>query len=245
MILEIAGTLLTIGAVAVPSWLYHNERINKNKIELQYRIHIAQVLGHAATLRDYETGEHNFRVTYIASCFGEDLGLDNITLQHLMKGAFLHDVGKIGIKDSILLKNGPLDAQEREEMQFHPILGEELLVNMPWFKNAVEVVKYHHEKYDGSGFPEKLKGKDIPYLARIFAIIDVFDALMHARPYKKAFSLEETLKILKDGSSTHFDPELLETFLLNVQKYHKDIANKTEKELQAMLETKRKKVFGI
>ena len=245
MIFETTSLLLTIGAIAVPSWLYYTERSDKKKIELQYRIRIAQTLGQAATLRDHETGEHNLRVTYIAGCFGEDLGLDKATLQTLMKGAFLHDVGKIGIKDSILLKNGSLDEEEWKEMQLHPIYGKELLENMPWFKEATAVVMYHHEKYDGTGYPEKLKGKEIPLVARVFAIIDVFDALLNARPYKKAFCLEETLKILQDGSSTHFDPELLEKFLLNAPKYAQDIANKTENELQSMLEMKRKNIFGI
>ena len=208
-------------------------------------IHIAKALGHAATLRDHETGEHNIRVAYIASCFGEDLDLDNQTLQALTKGAFLHDIGKIGIKDSILLKNGALDEKERKEMQLHPILGKELLIDMPWFDDAIAVVMYHHEKYDGTGYPSKLKGEDIPLVARIFAIIDVFDALINARPYKKAFSLDRTLEILQDGSSTHFDPELLDNFLLNAPKYTQDIANKTEKELQSMLEMKRDKIFGI
>jgi len=237
--------LLGLAGASIPAWLYHTERLDKKRLELQYKIHIAQTLGKAATLRDHETGEHNFRVTYISYCFGKDLGLDIKTLRTLMKGAFLHDIGKIGIKDSILLKNAPLDEQQRQEMELHTILGEELLVDMPWFKEAVAVVMYHHERYDGTGYPKKLKGEDIPLVARIFAIVDVFDALMNARPYKKAFSLEETLKILKNGSSTHFDPKLLEKFLLNAPKYAQDVTNKTEKELQAMLEMKRKKIFGI
>jgi len=245
MISETTCLLLAISAVSVAAWLYYAQRLDKKKIELQYKILIAQTLGHSATLRDHETGAHNFRVTYIAACFGEDLGLDKATLQTLMKGAFLHDVGKIGIKDSILLKNGALDEQEWKEMQLHPIYGKELLVDMPWFKEAAAVVMYHHEKYDGTGYPKKLKAEEIPFVARIFAIIDVFDALLNARPYKKAYSLEETLTILQDGASTHFDPKLLKKFLLNAPKYTQDIANKTDKELQSMLEMKRKKIFGI
>jgi len=231
--------------ISIFAWLFYVQRLNTKKSELQYRIRIAQTLGHAASLRDHETGAHNFRVTYISACFGEDLGLDKATLQTLMKGAFLHDVGKIGIKDSILLKDGALNNQEWKEMKLHPIYGKELLVNMPWFKTAIDIVMYHHEKYNGTGYPKKLKAEEIPFLARIFAIIDVFDALLNARPYKKAFSLEKTLKILKDGASTHFDPELLNKFLLNAPKYAQDIANKTDKELQSMLEMKRKKIFGI
>ena len=245
MVFETTCILLAMSIISIFAWLFYVQRLNIKKIELQYKIRIAQTLGHAAALRDHETGAHNFRVTFISACFGEDLGLDKATLQTLMKGAFLHDIGKIGIKDSILLKNGALDEQEWKEMQLHPILGKELLVNIPWFKEAEAVVMYHHEKYDGTGYPQMLKAEKIPLVARIFAIIDVFDALLNARPYKKVFSLEETLKILEDGSSTHFDPKLLKKFLLNAPKYIQDIANKTEKELQTMLEMKRKKIFGI
>ena len=245
MVYEATCLLLVMIIISIFAWLFYVQRLNTKKSELQYRIRIAQTLGHAASLRDHETGAHNFRVTYISACFGEDLGLDKATLQTLMKGAFLHDVGKIGIKDSILLKHGALNNQEWKEMKLHPIYGKELLVNMPWFKTAIDIVMYHHEKYNGTGYPKKLKAEEIPFLARIFAIIDVFDALLNARPYKKAFSLEETLKILKDGASTHFDPELLNKFLLNAPKYVQDIANKTDKELQSMLEMKRKKIFGI
>jgi len=246
MVFETTSLLLTaMSAASVPTWLYYTERLNTKKIKLQYRIRIAQTLGHAAALRDHETGAHNFRVAYIAACFGEDLGLDRATLQNLMKGAFLHDIGKIGIKDSILLKNGALNEEEWQEMQLHPRLGKELLENMPWFKKAEAIIMYHHEKYDGTGYPQKLKAEEIPFLARIFAIIDVFDALLNTRPYKKAFSLEETLKILKDGASTHFDPELLEKFLLNAPKYAQDVKSKKDIELQSMLEIKRIKIFGI
>jgi len=246
MVFETTSLLVTaISAASIPTWLYNTQRLNTEKMELRYRILIAQTLGHAATLRDHETGAHNFRVTYIAACFGEDLGLDKATLRTLMKGAFLHDVGKIGIKDSVLLKNDALDEEEWKEMKLHPIYGKELLVNMPWFKEAEAVVMYHHERYDGTGYPKKLKAEEIPFLARIFAIIDVFDALLNTRPYKKAFSLEETFQILQDGSSTHFDPELLKKFLFHAKRYAQDIANKTDKELQSMLEMKRKKIFGI
>lgn len=241
MIFEIITLVLAI----IFAWLYYKERLDKQKTKLHYRILIAQTLGHAASLRDHETGEHNFRVAYIAYCFGEDLGLSKEILQTLMKGAFLHDIGKIGIKDSILLKNGSLDKEERKDMELHTILGKKLLVNIPWFQDAEDIVMYHHEKYDGTGYPEKLIGDKIPFVARIFAIIDVYDALINARPYKKVFSLEKTLEILEEGASTHFDPQLLDKFLLNAPKYHKNINNQTEEELKAMLELKRKKIFGI
>jgi len=245
MVFDTSCLLLVIGMASISIFLYYVQRLDKKKIELQYKVRIAQTLGQAATLRDHETGKHNFRVAYIAGCFGETLGLDRTTLQTLMKGAFLHDVGKIGIKDSILLKNGPLNEQEWKEIQLHTIYGKELLSDVPWFKDAIDVVLYHHERYDGTGYPAKLKGEEIPLVARIFAIIDVFDALLNDRSYKKAFSKEETFKILQSHSSSHFDPKLLEKFLQNAPKYIQDVSNKTEEELKLMLEMKRKKVFGI
>jgi len=242
---ETIGLLVVISILFILSWLYVSQRLHMKKAKSQYKIQSAHTLGQTAALRDHETGAHNIRVAYIAACFGEDLDLNKATLQKLMKGAFLHDIGKIGIKDNILLKNGALDKEEFEKMQLHTIHGKKILNNMPFLKKAEDIVMYHHEKYDGTGYPEKLKGEEIPFLARVFAIIDVFDALLSTRPYKKAFLLEETLKILKDGKSTHFDPKLLDKFIENAPKYTQKISNKTEQELQLMLELKRKKIFGI
>ena len=205
--------IAAIGGSALPSYFWHKTHKSKKQLELAYNIKIAQAMGHAASIRDHVTGEHNLRVTYMSYMMGEFFKMDKKELQSLMKGAFLHDIGKIGIPDKILLKNGKLSDEEFEIMKKHTVFGKELLEDMEWFQDAIDVVLYHHERWDGTGYPYGLKGLNIPLNARIFAIIDVFDALMNNRPYKKALSYDETLKIIKSGKEKHFDPNILEIFL--------------------------------
>ena len=162
-----------------------------------------------------------------------------------MKGAFLHDIGKIGIPDKILLKNDRLNDDEWKQMKLHPILGKELIADMPWFNDALDVVVHHHEKFDGTGYPDNLKGNDIPLNARIFAIIDVFDALISIRPYKNPFSYDEAIKIMKNSSGTHFDPTLLDIFFKFTSIFADIIKNDTMEGVKLKLEKKRKKIFGL
>ena len=239
-------TLLTLlaGAIFPLLWIAIISYKNR-KMELIYNIKIAQTLGHAAAIRDHETGAHNFRVAYMASIIGEALSMKRKELQALMKGAFLHDVGKIGIADKILLKNGPLDEVEWERMKLHPLLGKELLKEMPWFHDALDIIMYHHERFDGSGYPNQLKGYDIPLNARIFAIIDVFDALLATRPYKKALSYDEAIKIMKKHSGTHFDSEIFEKFLLYAPEFAQITNTHSIAQLRKGLEQRRKKIFGL
>ena len=239
-------TLLAgLAGAVLPSWFWRVTHYNKKKMELAYNIKIAQALGNASTIRDHETGAHNFRVAYMASKIGEALGMSKKALQALMKGAFLHDVGKIGIPDKILLKNTSLNDEEWETMKNHPILGKELLENMPWFGDALDVIVHHHERFDGSGYPDGLKGYDIPLNARIFAIIDVFDALLAKRPYKKAFSYDEAITIMKNSNNTHFDPEILDKFFTFAPDFEDIISNNSQSELKSKLEARRKKIFGL
>jgi len=218
---------------------------DKKKMALAYNIKIAQALGHAAAIRDHETGAHNFRVAYMSSIIGEALHLNKKSLQALMKGAFLHDVGKIGIADEILLKNGPLDEEEWVKMKLHPILGKELVEDMPWFDDALDVIVHHHERFDGTGYPDKLKGYKIPLNARIFAIIDVFDALLASRPYKEALSYKTAIEIMKKNNGTHFDPQIFEKFLTFAPDFAEMIAIHTTTQLSGKLKEKRKKIFGL
>ena len=239
-------TLLTLLAGAVlPLLVVVVLFYKKQKMELMYNIKIAQTLGNAAAIRDHETGAHNFRVAYMASIIGEALGMKRRNLQALMKGAFLHDVGKIGIADKVLLKNGPLDAQEWEQMKLHPLLGKELLEDMPWFHDALDVIIHHHERFDGSGYPDKLRGYDIPLNARIFAIIDVFDALLAKRPYKKALSYDEAIEIMKQSSGTHFDAEIFDKFLFYAPEFAQITNTHSIAQLRKRLELRRKKIFGL
>ncbi len=240
-IITILTTLLSIFFIG----LYIFEKNKNRTLNLQYNIFEAQALGHAATLRDHETGVHNIRVTYLSSLFGEVLGLDKKSMQNLMKGAFLHDVGKIGISDTILLKNGALDDDEWKIMQNHTTLGVELVKNIPWFSDAQDVILHHHEKYDGSGYPAGLKGEEIPYHARIFALVDVFDALMSKRPYKIALSKEASIKIIKESSPSHFDPTLTTKFIHFLHTLDTNLYLKSEENLRELLVKRRKKIFGI
>jgi HD-GYP domain-containing protein (c-di-GMP phosphodiesterase class II) len=128
-------------------------------------------------------------------------------MRGLIKGSFIHDVGKIGIPDAILLKPGRLDEEEYRVMQTHVELGADIVRRASWLRDSVPVVAAHHEKF-GGGYPSGARAQDIPLTARIFAIADVFDALTSERPYKKPLALDETLKILEQGRGVHFDPEL-------------------------------------
>jgi len=245
MILETVTAIIGLCSTALPTWAWNNERKNKKLLELEYNIRVAQSLGQAATLRDHDTGVHNYRVTYLSSIFGEILNLDKKNLQGLMKGAFLHDVGKIGIPDKILLKNAKLDEDEWLTMRLHPILGKELLEQMPWFSDALSVVIYHHEKFDGTGYPFGLAKNSIPLNARIFSIIDVFDALISKRPYKESFDIDYAINIIENGADSHFDPMLVKIFCSNARDFFKSVFGKSEEELKSMLINRRKIIFGI
>lgn len=171
-----------------------------------------KVLGSAIAKRDSDTDAHNYRVTFYAVRLAEAVGLDQPSMRSLIKGAFLHDVGKIAIRDATLLKPGRLNSEEFIEMQSHVQHGLEIVENAGWLADAGQVIGSHHEKYDGSGYPNGLAGEAIPITARIFAIADVFDALTSTRPYKEAIPPDQSLAILREGAGHHFDPSLLEAF---------------------------------
>jgi HD-GYP domain-containing protein (c-di-GMP phosphodiesterase class II) len=171
-----------------------------------------RVLGSAIAKRDSDTDAHNYRVTVYAVRLAERAGLADTAIRSLIKGAFLHDVGKIGVPDRVLLKPGRLDAHETTEMRRHVPHGLDIIAESQWLQDAEAVVGFHHEKYDGTGYYQGLSGTQIPIIARIFSIADVFDALTSERPYKKPLPLVESLRILRDGAGNHFDPALVETF---------------------------------
>lgn len=179
---------------------------------LQGNLELMNVLGCAIAERDSETNSHNYRVSYYALRMGEALGLPRPALRNLIAGAFLHDVGKIGIRDPILLKPGKLTDTEFEIMKTHVALGVEILKKTSWLRGAREVVEFHHEKYDGSGYLQGLKGDEIPLNARIFTIVDVFDALTSSRAYKSSWTVADAVRELEDGAGSHFDPRLVRLF---------------------------------
>lgn len=179
---------------------------------LDANIDTLQVLGGAIAKRDSDTDAHNYRVTVYSVRLAEAVGLDAKTMRSLIKGAFLHDVGKIGIRDNILLKPGRLDEQEFAEMRLHVSHGLDIVRHAAWLRDAVDVVGCHHERFDGGGYGRGLSGEAIPITARIFAIVDVFDALASERPYKQPVSLEDTLAILRENAGSHFDAALVARF---------------------------------
>ena len=179
---------------------------------LKSNVELMEVLGSAIAKRDADTHLHNYRVTVYAIRLAEALGLSKHNIQRLIAGAFLHDVGKIGISDTILLKPGRLTAREFQVMRTHVLLGVDIIVKADWLRGARDVVEFHHEKFDGSGYLKGLKGEAIPLNARIFAIVDVFDALTSRRPYKEPFSFDEVRAIMRRGRGSHFDPRLLDEF---------------------------------
>ena len=125
----------------------------------------------------------------------------------------MHDIGKMGIPDAVLLKNGKLDEEEWEIVKKHPVYAFEMLSSIDYLRPALDIPYCHHEKWDGSGYPRGIKGKQIPLAARIFAVVDVFDALTSDRPYRKAWSKEKTLDLVREESGKHFDPEIVEVFI--------------------------------
>lgn len=166
----------------------------------------------ALELRDKETEGHSERVTHLTVRLAEAMGIQGEALVNIRRGALLHDIGKMGTPDAILNKNGPLDEQERQIIEKHPQHAYDMLRLIEYLQPALEIPYCHHEKWDGTGYPRKLKGEEIPISARMFAVADVFDALSSDRPYRKAWALPEVIKYLKDQSGSHFDPRVVEAF---------------------------------
>lgn len=167
----------------------------------------------ALDARDRETEDHSVRVQGLAVNLGMDMGLSKPELKALKHGALLHDIGKIGVKDGILLKRGPLDDNEWQEMRQHPQIGAQIIQAIPYLHDALPVIAFHQERWDGSGYPARLRGKEIPMVARIFAVVDVYDALTSDRPYRKALSREEAFEYLEKQAGVHFDPEIVTRFI--------------------------------
>lgn len=167
----------------------------------------------ALDLRDKETEGHSQRVTQMTVKFAKAYGLSEEQLHHIHRGALLHDVGKLGVPDLILLKAGKLTEEEWEIMRRHPVYAYEWLSPIEYLRPALDIPYCHHEKWDGSGYPQKLQGEDIPLSARLFAIVDVWDALCSVRPYRAALPKHEVLAYIKSESGKHFDPSLVELFL--------------------------------
>ena len=208
--------------------------MHQQHIALQNKSHLLENLVKAATLeiksreketlmrlaragehKDYDTALHLQRMSLYSRALAEKIGMSEEDAEIIELAAPLHDIGKIGIADSILLKKGSLDDIELKQMRKHPLIGYEILQDSPskYLQKGCEIALAHHEKYDGSGYPYSLKGTDIPLAARIVAIADVFDALTSVRPYKEAWSIDKALDYVRDESGKHFDPTLVTAML--------------------------------
>jgi len=168
-------------------------------------------------LRDRETQGHTQRVTKLTLRLARLLGMDEKLIVHVRRGALLHDIGKMSLPDSILFKPGPLSEEELEIMHQHPIYAMKMLSTIPYLKPALDIPVYHHEKWDGNGYPYGLKGDNIPFAARIFAVADVYDALTSERPYRKAVSHEEAIGYIHNQSGSHFDPKVVPIALREIK----------------------------
>ena len=166
---------------------------------------------------DLETEGHTQRVTEMTLILARRFGFTKEELLHIRRGALLHDIGKMGVPDNILLKPEPLAEEEWIIMQKHPQYAYELLQPIDFLRLALDIPYYHHEKWDGTGYPHGLKGEDIPLTARLFAVVDVWDALRSDRPYRPAWSEEEALAYIREQVGKHFDPQVVEAFLKMIE----------------------------
>ncbi len=175
--------------------------------------HIIKSLSEAIEAKSEWTRGHSDRVTDMAMSIGEALGLEKEEMNYLRFASTLHDIGKIGTVENILDKKDKLTQEEQAMIRLHPNRGADIIGNIKQFKDVTPGVKHHHERFDGSGYPDGLKGKDIPLFARIILVADSFDAMTSDRPYRKGLSREKGIEEIKKGSGTQFDPEIVSAFL--------------------------------
>ncbi len=210
---------------------------------IEANVEMLEVLGSAIAKRDSDTSVHNYRVTLLALAMAEAHGLNRGQLQALVKGSFLHDVGKIAISDTILLKPGRLEPAEFETMKTHVLHGTDIVSRYAWLGDALDIVRHHHERIDGRGYPDGLSGDRIPVSARIFAIADVFDALTSVRPYKKALSFEDAMRTMAADRGSHFDPGLFDLFAGLAPALHARVSRASTDELVEELRAKMRRYF--
>jgi putative nucleotidyltransferase with HDIG domain len=206
-------TLAGQAAIAIDNaTLFKNLRLSNIQLSEAYDATI-EGWSRAIELRDEETNHHTRRVTKMTEKLARAMGIDAAGLMHIRHGALLHDIGKIGVPDGILLKPGPLNEAEWAIMRDHPQYAYDLLSGIAYLKPALDIPYCHHEKWDGTGYPRGLKGEEIPLAARIFAVVDVWDALRSERPYRSAWPEEKVLAHIRSLAGTHFDPQAVEVFL--------------------------------
>lgn len=198
------------------------------KLEKAY-LDMVQTLRYTVEAKDPYTRGHSDRVSAYSVLIGKYLGLPDTDLRTLEVGGLFHDIGKIGIPDSILLKESKLTDDEYSEIKNHPSIGAHILCNAAIFQDIIPIVKHHHERYDGRGYPSQLKGEDIPYMARIAAVADTFDAMTSKRTYRNALPLETVRAEIEKCSGTQFDPEIAKVFLDILDNHYNEIQEIQEK----------------
>ena len=210
---EFAGTLAGQAAIAIDNARMLTDLTRSNtELRLAYETTL-EGWSRALDLRDNYTQGHTARVAGLTVLLGQALGMDADEILHLRRGALLHDIGKMGIPDSILLKPGSLTDEEWKVMRMHPVYAYELLSPVSYLRPALDIPHLHHERWDGSGYPLGLKGEDIPLAARVFAVVDVWDALTSKRTYRDRVSEQRAREILRESAGTEFDPSIVEVFL--------------------------------
>lgn len=228
--LELLMTMANQIGVAIQNLkLIKDLSLTLKKLEESYEKTL-ETLVNALDFREHETQFHSKRVALYAVKLGELIGLSREDLKYIYWGGLLHDIGKIGVSDNILLKPGPLTEEEWKEMRKHPEIGYAILKDVDFLGPAKDIVLYHHERWDGKGYPFGLKGREIPLYARIFAIADALDAITSDRPYRKARTFREAKEEIRRNSGTQFDPEIAAVFLKEPLKTWKEIRKKVKDE---------------
>lgn len=217
-LIEVFETLCGQVAIAIEHIKMLEELQNMNQSLTLAHESIIESWAKATGYKDHELSGHIERVADTTIRLGAELGLDGEALKHLRWGALLHDIGKMAIPDKILLKPGPLSGEERQIIEQHPVFAYEFLKGISFLKEAIDIPRYHHERWNGKGYPYRLRGEEIPLSARIFAIIDVWDALSCKRAYRDAWPTEQVLAYIENNAETHFDPELVPIFLAMLKK---------------------------
>jgi putative nucleotidyltransferase with HDIG domain len=209
---DLVGPLVAV-VFALP--LYTTRAAYQSVVELRHMFtQTIRALASAIDARDPSTKRHSEHVSGIAVEIGQEMGVSEADLEILEWGGLFHDIGKIGISDAVLLKPGRLDREERIEMNRHPVKGAEILANADRLRTVVPLVRFHHEWYNGSGYPDRLIGEEIPLLARILAVADAFEAMTAVRPYQpRPKSLEQAIEELRKCAGTQFDPRVVDAFV--------------------------------
>jgi len=196
--------------------LVRQKRLNE---DLDHAEQVLFSMARAVESRDPNTGDHCERLVAMGKAFGEYIQLPREDVRNLMWGGYLHDIGKVGIPDAVLLKKGTFTPEEREIMNGHVLIGEKICKPLRTMRGVIPIIRYHHERWDGSGYPDGLVGDAIPYLAQIFQIIDIYDALTSERPYKRAFTPDEALELIAQETEKGWrNPQLIEQFMAFIKQ---------------------------